>query len=239
MTLASRRSPPPADPATPEPTIRGPGAKAKRGEDHQLDDVRRMILDRIHDRGLTITDLSRALSRNEAYMHQYIWRQSPAYLRERDRAVVAKLLGIPEDVLREPAHSGPMPAIIARATLDAPVQSSARDVPVYHEAGDIDPSAPLDWTHRPPSLAGGGPVFAVWIAQPHGRLSPGDLAYVRQHQPPRIGDLVVAIAGSRIAAIGDLVELTATRAAIQVAPGKRESVAPPAEVRKVVAITLA
>lgn len=77
----------------------GPGSKVRRGEQPK-DTVRAMLFERIRDRGLTIADLSRALQRNEAYMHQFIWRGTPKWLREADRAVVCQMLDIPESLLR-------------------------------------------------------------------------------------------------------------------------------------------
>lgn len=61
----------------------------------------------IAERGLSLSELSRVLGRNAAYLHQYLHRGSPRELGERDRARLAAYLGVDEAAL-----GGPSPAIL-------------------------------------------------------------------------------------------------------------------------------
>ena len=193
----------PPDPPDP-PLIKGPGAKTKRGE-RPLDDVRTLMLERIRERRLSIADISRALNRNDAYMHQFIWRRSPMWLHENDRAVICDLLEIPEELLKQPVPGGvsmpngymPLPAADA---------SRARDVPLYKEGASIDVASPLDWTFRLPGY-GPGALVAIWISAPHQHFGPGDTIYVHHHMPPRLGDQVVVVQAGHVSVIGKLVHL--------------------------------
>jgi hypothetical protein len=168
-----------------------------------MDDLRRMILERIGQRGLTIADISRALNKNEAYMHQFIWRGSPAWLNEADRSVVCRLLDIPDAVLRPPIPETISPI----RQVGPPLYASAsipRDVPVFREDDEINAAAPSDWVYRLPGLMAGA-LYALWITAEHGRFSPGDTIYVHQRQPPRVGDHVVVTVDQHIMGIGKLV----------------------------------
>ena len=193
----------PPDPPDP-PLIKGPGSKTRRGE-RPLDEVRTLILERIRERRLSIADISRALNRNDAYMHQFIWRCSPMWLGENDRAVICHLLEIPEEVLKKPAPGGvAMPkGYMPLPTADA---SRARDVPLYKEGASIEVASPLDWTFRLPGY-GPGALVAIWISAPHQHFGPGDTIYVHHHMPPRVGDQVVVVQAGHVSVIGKLTHL--------------------------------
>jgi hypothetical protein len=66
------------------------------------DDIRDLVQQRMDELGLTMKGLSRALNRNEAYMHQYLKKRSPVFIHEKNRPRLAELLGLPEDALRPP-----------------------------------------------------------------------------------------------------------------------------------------
>jgi phage repressor protein C with HTH and peptisase S24 domain len=51
------------------------------------------------DRGLSLASLSAMLRRNPAYLHQFVTRGSPRALAERDRRLLADVLGVDETVL--------------------------------------------------------------------------------------------------------------------------------------------
>lgn len=61
----------------------------------------------VADRRLSLSELSRVLGRNAAYLQQYLNRGSPRELGERDRARLAAYLGVGEAAL-----GGPMPAAL-------------------------------------------------------------------------------------------------------------------------------
>lgn len=213
--------------------IAGPGSKKRRGE-VPPDDIRTMVLERIRERGLTVTHVSRALNKNEAYMHQFIWRGSPEWLGEADRAVVCRLLEIPEAVLKPP-----MPGTVSssRGLLSPSVADGAgqRDVPLFREDDEINFGSTREWAFRLPGLVP-GPVFAIWIAMEHDRFGPGDLIYVHLRQPPRVGDHVVAIDHQRVTAVGKLVGVGSdARGHIQGAGGQKTSTPAGASTYKVAA----
>lgn len=67
----------------------------------QLSSERRAILSLIEneDEPLSLARISRALGRNDAYFHQYLYRQSPRLLPEKERSILARLLGVPQSDL--------------------------------------------------------------------------------------------------------------------------------------------
>ena len=77
-----------------------------------LDIPRRVILSRLDEaamRGKTLKSLSLALDRNETYLHQFVWYNSPQKLDEDDRVKLAALLKIDQQTLRVPHHLGNTP----------------------------------------------------------------------------------------------------------------------------------
>lgn len=77
-----------------------------------LDIPRRVILSRLDDptmQGTTLKSLSLALGRNETYLHQFVWYNSPQKLDEDDRVKLAALLKIDQQTLRSPYHLGNTP----------------------------------------------------------------------------------------------------------------------------------
>lgn len=64
-----------------------------------MDAIRKRILREIEARGLDLKKVSEALGRNPAYMQQYLHRNIPQHLKERDRARLAEILDIDETEL--------------------------------------------------------------------------------------------------------------------------------------------
>jgi hypothetical protein len=60
------------------------------------EEARANLRRRAAERGYTLAELSRLLSRNLAYLHQYIERGHPRVLHEDDRLCLAQLLMIDE-----------------------------------------------------------------------------------------------------------------------------------------------
>ena len=59
--------------------------------------------------GTTLKSLSLALGRNETYLHQFVWYNSPQKLDEDDRVTLAALLKVDQQTLRAPQHLGNTP----------------------------------------------------------------------------------------------------------------------------------
>lgn len=197
---------------------------AEPADVEKLDPVRRLIMERLVGIQRTLADASRYIQRNQSYMHQFIWRTTPKRLPEDVRGALAAFLGVSEDALRHPRPSPPpappLPgahpprgsALAERsARLDASLHPApSADVPVFAERDVFDPRTAVEWIGRPPLLATVGPLLAVWMAADHGtRLRAGDLVFMRMHQPARVGDPVVVLAGHRLVCIGDLLEADA------------------------------
>lgn len=62
--------------------------------------VRKLILDRLSDLGLTMSEASLKIGKNHAYLQQFLKRGIPAQLPERTRVSLAELLNVSEDALR-------------------------------------------------------------------------------------------------------------------------------------------
>jgi len=75
-----------------------------------MDDVRQTIAIALEDRGLTLSDLSKRVGRNHAYMQQFMKRFVPERLPEDVRRAVARELGIPESRLGGPDAPRPLEA---------------------------------------------------------------------------------------------------------------------------------
>lgn len=185
-------------------------------DEKDLDSVRRLILQRMREKKLSLADLSRVVGRNEAYMHQFTYRGSPKKLPEDTRRILAQVLELDEAALRGEDMAAAM--VVAM-----PVASvwQARDIPVV-AIGDPLSAAPTEWVARPPSLSAVVGAFAVWVTRPASRLRPGDLAYVHPAQPPRSGDAVAMIEADRITGLGELLVKPDGREVILVAGGERE-----------------
>ena len=61
----------------------------------------------MEEQGRTLTELSRVIGRNPAYLQQYLRRGTPRVLAEEDRGLLARYMGLPEAVLggREPDNA--------------------------------------------------------------------------------------------------------------------------------------
>lgn len=83
--------------------------------------IRQRLAEVARSQGKSLAGLSRALGRNPAYLQQYVARGTPRHLPERDRAVLARLLDLPEAHLGGPetgtAHLRPVPGVEGGAAL--------------------------------------------------------------------------------------------------------------------------
>ncbi len=65
-------------------------------------DPRQRLLDLAQQRGISLSALSRLLSRNPSYLQQFVRKGSPRKLEEIDRASLARFFGVSEDELGAP-----------------------------------------------------------------------------------------------------------------------------------------
>lgn len=69
--------------------------------------VRKLILERLRELGLNMSEASKKIGMNHAYLQQFLKRGVPAELGEVERAQLAELLGVPESELRGPSQKLP------------------------------------------------------------------------------------------------------------------------------------
>lgn len=69
--------------------------------------VRKLILDKLAEKGLTMSEASLKIGKNHAYLQQFLKRGHPIELGEKARLPLAELLGVSEDDLRGPSSKLP------------------------------------------------------------------------------------------------------------------------------------
>ena len=74
---------------------------SKRIDKSSLSSERQAIMSLIENdaNNLSLAQISRALGRNDAYFHQYLYRRSPRLLPERERFILARILGVEQSTL--------------------------------------------------------------------------------------------------------------------------------------------
>ncbi len=68
-----------------------------------MDVVRELILQKLAEKGLTMSEASLKIGMNHAYLQQFLKRGHPIELNEKTRLPLAELLGVSEDQLRGPS----------------------------------------------------------------------------------------------------------------------------------------
>lgn len=153
--------------------------------------VREKIRVAVRDRRLSLSRLSKeVLGRNHAYLQQYLERGSPERLPEDVRGLLAPVLGLHEDELRE----NPRGAVAVRAPL-----APADRLPVLGMAecgpdgwslwnGDV-----IDTIPKPSGLAGAPGAYAVYVVgnSMEPRYYPGEVAHIHPGRPVTIGSFVL------------------------------------------------
>jgi transcriptional regulator with XRE-family HTH domain len=77
--------------------------------------VRERLEQLARDRGISLSELSRLIGRNVAYLQQFVQRSTPRQLSEKDRGILAAALGVPEVEL-----GGPAPKAAAMIDIEDP-----------------------------------------------------------------------------------------------------------------------
>jgi phage repressor protein C with HTH and peptisase S24 domain len=154
-----------------------------------MSSVREKIRVAVRDRSLSLSRLSKeVLGKNHAYLQQYLERGSPERLPEEIRTLLAPVLGLHEDELRE----GP------RSMTRAPFAPPDR-LPVLGMAecgpdgwslwnGDV-----IDTIPKPSGLAGAPGAYAVYVVgnSMEPRYYPGEVAHIHPGRPVTIGSFVL------------------------------------------------
>lgn len=110
--------------------------------------VRKLILEKLEELGLTMSEASLKIGKNHAYLQQFLKRGYPLELPEKSRLPLADLLGVPEDQLRGPSSKLPKREYVKlnASTRENSIAGSVRrpNLPENQQmAPDITPGAQL------------------------------------------------------------------------------------------------
>lgn len=201
---------------------RNPGADITNA----MSDVRKFLVDKINERGESLSSVSTAIGKNHAYLQQYVHRYSPRRLSEETRQAIATVLGCSADDLKEDAapSGGAIGQIPIKSVnipgVAGPTGGPLRDrsLPILGrlKAGERTVSSisigerATDWTFRPPELEGVDDAYGTYI---YGDImSPafesGDIAFVHPHLPVVPGKNVHIILHNDDAFVRHLVGIT-------------------------------
>ena len=178
-----------------------------------MDAVRQMILERVPN----LSETSKKIGRNHAYLQQFVHRGVPTKLPEDVREALAPVMGVDPDDLRPVNQKDGRPerqlavSLPAEATISKRVKGAApadaipgealvgeRNLPVYGTAEGgrgalILTNDPVDWVVRPDPLLrvkdGYGIIVTGDSMTPEHKS--GSMALVNPHLPPHPGDTCV------------------------------------------------
>lgn len=185
-----------------------------------MDAVRKLILDKMAERGLDMKEVSLRIGHSHSYLQQFLKRGTPKELKERDREALARILGVPENELR-----GTSPALAAKPyikssgtvaeaqpdiklsdsghiRIDSPLQIAAvfgdRDLPVFGTAQGgsgalIVTDLAVDYVVRPAPLLRVRDGYGMIVTgdSMSPKIESGDTVLVNPNIPPRNGDTCV------------------------------------------------
>lgn len=186
-----------------------------------MDAVRKLILEKLAEKRLTMSEASIRIGRNHAYLQQFLKRGIPAQLPERERGELSAVLGVPEDELRgtSPAlpkkeyakvSSGgeaepqPLNKMLDTGQLRvdnkhmlAPIFGD-RDLPVFGTAQGgsgalIVTDQAVDYVVRPAPLLRVRDGYGMIVTgdSMSPKIENGDTVLVNPHLPPRSGDTCI------------------------------------------------
>ncbi len=169
------------------------------------EDVQKLVLDRIAEKGLNMATVSRMIGRNAAYIQQFIDRGSPKELPERVRESLAPLLGVEPDALRNTAPAKIQPLRVLSLTTNEPKDLQTviptKDLPILGAArgGSLGAGQFADngeffgMTDRPASLQGIKSAYAVIVVDDsmEPRYYAGEVAQINPHRPCQPGNFVI------------------------------------------------
>lgn len=170
-----------------------------------MDAIRKLILDTATEKGVELKEISLKLGKNHAYMHQYIHKNTPKRLHADDRAIVSRLLKLPETALGAPvsisdSSGAELQSHEPNATISDKRVEMGPTVPQYGTAvGGVDGQFELngnllDHIRSPMSLIGVKNAYAVQIAgdSMSPRYEDGETVFVNPDRRVIRNDYVVA-----------------------------------------------
>lgn len=180
--------------------------------------MRELILKKLNEAHLSMSQASLKLGRNPSYLQQFIHRGIPVELRERERAQLADMLGVSEDQLRgtsPPLTTRPYAKVtileskgFRRSNVGEPAAQNfvdsrrnlplmRNDLPVFgtslRSGAMLVTSKPVNRRERPDMLAHNDDAYGLIVSgdsmDPEAKN--GSTALVDPHKPPQDGDTCV------------------------------------------------
>ena len=164
-----------------------------------MDPVRSMIVARVAELGLSLSELSLKVGKNHAYFQQFVKRGVPNRLPEDVRARAAEILGLEERTLKE--MSGPGIRFMRDTVVDNRVPARMIPwIPVYgHAVGGKDGEFVLKGNQvsevqAPPNLMHVPDAYAVYVVgdSMEPRYFAGEAVFVNPRLPISRGAFVLA-----------------------------------------------
>jgi len=161
------------------------------------DSVRDLVRTTLAQRGLNMSQVSKALGRNHAYLHQFLDRGIPAQLPEAVREQLAGILQVPEAQLKGGGSSRSL-SKVARVGR-GPVLAVGDKIPVMgfgkQDAGGLFgwSGEIVDYIFRSPQLVGATQAYAVYVegSGMEPRYYAGEVIYVHPGKPVTPGAFVL------------------------------------------------
>lgn len=167
-----------------------------------MDEIRKNLLEAAQDGGKELKELSLAIGKNHAYIHQFIYKETPKRLHADDRAELSRILNIPETKLGAPPETAPprLKLVAPNANITNQPISVGPHIPLYGTAvggiyGQFELNGNrLDNVLAPMSLLGVKNAYAVRISgeSMEPRYFDGETVFVNPNRRPMKGDYVVA-----------------------------------------------
>lgn len=170
------------------------------------EDIQKLVRERLRERNINMTEASRLVGRNDAYIQQFLERGTPKRLPETVREALAPALGLDPDDLRNDKPidlnrggtratntQTPQTAVALPLTIkDLPIMGATRGG--YLGASSFaDNGETFGMVARPPSLTGVLSAYAVF--SPDDTMSPrymvGEILHVNPYKPCTPGSFVV------------------------------------------------
>ena len=162
--------------------------------DIATDNVRQVVRAKLAEHRLTMSEVSKGLGKNHAYLHQFLDRGIPAALPELVRGKLALILKVPEDLLKPDG----VPRAPKSTSLGGYYVPSDK-IPVYGAAqGGSDGFFPwngeiVEYASRPLHLAGVLQAYAVYVSgsSMEPRYFAGEHVHVHPGKPVTNGAFVL------------------------------------------------
>ena len=165
--------------------------------DTTTDPVRQLIRSALSERQLNMSNVSKKLGKNHAYLHQFLDRGIPARLPEIVREQLAQILGVSEGQLKGEGAKGVLsiPSRVGRPLTYAGEKIGVLGLGKAESAGLFQWNGQtVDYVSRPPQLMGAPEAYGVYVdgSGMEPRYYAGEIVYVHPGKPVTLGAFVVA-----------------------------------------------